>query len=104
MARPGTVRVSIDPTRPHARRPKATDPLLAADLGRRLCEVFGLTAERTRRITIELEAGQVAEVTVDQLVTTGQADELLEVATRYGLHRADPVRQLHPGFTIRDLP
>jgi len=80
-----------------------TDPITSQELGQRLCEVFGVSSDRTRRITIDLEAGRVAEVTVEQWVTRGQADELEMVATRYGLHRADQRRALSPGFTIRDL-
>lgn len=98
MARAGTIRVRIPDRRP------ATDPVLAQELGARLCAVFGLSPDRTRRISIELEAGMVASVTVDQFITREQSDELVEVATTYGLHRADPPRQLSPGFTIRDWP
>ena len=84
-------------------RRKATDPVLARDLGQRLCSIFGLSAERTRRITIDLGAGEFAAITVEQLVTQGQAEDLAEVATLYGLHRADQRHGLPPGFIIRDL-
>ncbi len=98
MARAANIRVRIPDRR------TATDPVLAHELGGRLCAVFGLNAQSTRSITITLEAGMVASVTVDQFITREQADELETVATAYGLHRADPVRQLSPGFTIRDWP
>lgn len=98
MARAGTIRVRLPRRRP------PTDPVLASELGGRLCAVFGLSAKSTRSITITLEAGMVASVTVDQFITREQADELEIVATTYGLHRAEPVRQLSPGFTVRDLP
>ena len=98
MARAGTIRVRIPDRR------MATDPVTALELGQRLCAVFGISADRTRSITINLEAGTIAAVTVEQIITRGQADDLLEVASTYGLHRAEPVRQLSPGFTIRDWP
>lgn len=98
MARAATIRVRIPDRR------TATDPVLAQELGQRLCTVFGLSPDRTRSITITLEAGMVASVTVDQFITREQADELETVASAYGLHRADPVRQLSPGFTVRDWP
>lgn len=83
-------------------RAKPTDPMLAGEIGRRLCGVFGLSPLRTKSITISLDASDVALVTVEQFITREQADELETVATDYGLHRAEPVRQLSPGFTIRD--
>lgn len=98
MARAATIRLRIPDRRP------ATDPVLAQELGQRLCAVFGLSPDRTRSITIRLEAGMIASVDVDQFVTVGQAAELVEVTTTYGLHRAEPVRQLSPGFSIRDRP
>lgn len=97
MAKAGSIRIKLnEPPR------QATSPVLAQELGQQLCAVFGLSADRTRRISIDLEAGMVASVTVDQFITRGQADALAEVATTYGLHRAEPVRQLSPGFTVRD--
>lgn len=82
----------------------ATDPVLASELGGRLCAVFGLNAQNTHSITITLEHATIATVTVEQIITREQADELETVATAYGLHRANPARQLSPGFTIRDWP
>lgn len=81
---------------------KPTDPVTSMDLGRRLCAIFGLDANRTMAITLALDTVDVARVTVEQLVTRSQADELVDLATTYGLHRAEPVRALSPGFAIRD--
>lgn len=49
MARAATIRVRIPDRR------TATDPVLAQELGQRLCTVFGLSPDRTRSITITLE-------------------------------------------------
>ena len=97
MARAGTIRVAVD-----SPRRNATDPVLAAELGAQLCEIFGLSAERTRAITITLEAGMIATVVADQFVTVGQAQAITEVASTYGLHRAPANRELAAGFTIRN--
>lgn len=98
MARAGTTRIQIP-----ARARPATDPILARELGQRLCAIFALDANRTTGITIALDTTDAARVIVEQFITRGQADELVELATTYGLHRADPPRQLSPGFIIRDL-
>ncbi len=104
MARTNTIRIHLD-AGANVRPRHATDLVTSMELGQQLCAAFGLSADRTRRITIDLEAGTAATVTVEQFITRGQADELEEtMATTYGLHRADPARQLHPGFTIRDQP
>jgi hypothetical protein len=97
MARAGSIRVKVG-TDPNPDREQVA---LSRELGAQLCALFGLSAERTTSITITLADVDVARVTVEQFVTEGQAAELVELATEYGLHRAPRPVTLSPGFRVK---
>ena len=77
-------------------------PVLGQELGAELCRVFGLDVNRTRKITLTLEAGHLAELLVEQTIVDQQAGELVEMSARYGLHRIDDRPGLSPGLTVVD--
>lgn len=104
MARTPPIRVNITGGGVNitgARRPRDPDEIATGrELGQSLCRIFGLTPERTTSLTITMDPNDVARVTVEQWVTQGQAAELIELATTYGLHKAPPRVTLGPGYTV----
>lgn len=56
-----------------------------SDLGRRLCELFGIDPAEVSSIAITAKAGDVSTVTIERFIKTEEADKLSGLLSEYAL-------------------